>query len=56
MVEALGELPYTVLWKWESDRLPGKPNNVVTRKWFPQQDILGKWFQRGINLIQDGFL
>ncbi|XP_063913096.1 UDP-glycosyltransferase UGT5-like [Zophobas morio] len=37
---ALSELPYKVLWKWESDYLPGKPKNVVTRKWFPQQDLL----------------
>jgi hypothetical protein len=27
ITEALAELPYTVLWKWESDRLPGKPSN-----------------------------
>ncbi|XP_063913105.1 UDP-glycosyltransferase UGT5-like [Zophobas morio] len=40
IVEALSELPYKVLWKWESDYLPGRPKNVVTRKWFPQQDLL----------------
>ncbi|XP_063912831.1 UDP-glycosyltransferase UGT5-like [Zophobas morio] len=40
VIEALSELPYTVLWKWESDYLSGRPKNVVTRKWFPQQDIL----------------
>ncbi|XP_063913106.1 UDP-glycosyltransferase UGT5-like [Zophobas morio] len=38
--EALSELPYKVLWKWESDYLPGRPKNVVTRDWFPQQDLL----------------
>ncbi|KAJ3641639.1 hypothetical protein Zmor_028135 [Zophobas morio] len=38
--QALSELPYKVLWKWESDYLPGRPKNVVTRMWFPQQDVL----------------
>lgn len=32
----------TVLWKWESDQLPDLPINVIVRKWFPQNDILGK--------------
>ncbi|XP_072400621.1 UDP-glycosyltransferase UGT5-like isoform X7 [Diabrotica undecimpunctata] len=40
IVAALGELPYKVLWKWETDYLPGKPDNVMTKKWCPQQDIL----------------
>lgn len=37
----MSELPYNVLWKWEDDHFPDKPKNVVTRKWLPQQDILG---------------
>ncbi|KAK9892168.1 hypothetical protein WA026_018370, partial [Henosepilachna vigintioctopunctata] len=40
ILEALGELPYTVLCKWESEDFPGKPKNVILRKWFPQQAIL----------------
>ncbi|KAH0820520.1 hypothetical protein GEV33_002271 [Tenebrio molitor] len=40
ITEALAELPYTVLWKWESDRLPGKPSDGVIRNWLPQQDVL----------------
>ncbi|XP_063912832.1 UDP-glycosyltransferase UGT5-like [Zophobas morio] len=40
IIEALSELPYKVLWKWESEYLPGRPKNVVTRHWFPQQDLL----------------
>jgi len=40
IIEALSSLPYTVLWKWESDEVPGTGDNVVTRKWFPQQDVL----------------
>lgn len=39
--QALGELPFNVLWKFEDDELPGKPSNVKISKWFPQQDILG---------------
>lgn len=42
LIEALGGLPYSVLWKFENDNLPGKPDNVMIRKWFPQQDVLGK--------------
>lgn len=26
--------------KWESDELEGKPGNVLTSKWLPQDDIL----------------
>lgn len=31
-----------VIMKWEDDTLPGKPRNVMTAKWLPQNDILGK--------------
>ena len=40
-LEAFSELPQKVLWKWESDILPGQPANVKSGKWLPQQDILG---------------
>ncbi|CAG9821310.1 unnamed protein product [Phaedon cochleariae] len=40
-IQALANLPYKVLWKWEADYLPAKPDNVMIRKWLPQQDILG---------------
>lgn len=36
------KLKQTVIWKWEDDNLEDKPNNVVTRKWLPQKEILGK--------------
>jgi glucuronosyltransferase len=29
-----------VIFKWESNELPGKPDNVLTDKWLPQDDIL----------------
>lgn len=36
------QLPYKVLWKFENEQLPDKPNNVEIRKWLPQQDVLRK--------------
>lgn len=39
--QALGELPFKVLWKFEDEELPGKPSNIKISKWFPQQDVLG---------------
>jgi glucuronosyltransferase len=40
-IEAFSTLPQKILWKWESDILPGQPPNVKIEKWLPQQDILG---------------
>ncbi|XP_067012865.2 UDP-glycosyltransferase UGT5 [Anabrus simplex] len=40
LVEAFAELPQRVLWKWDSDVLPGQPKNVKIAKWMPQFDIL----------------
>lgn len=37
-------LKYTVLWKWEEEKLEGKPDNLILRKWLPQKEILGKFF------------
>ncbi|XP_075220411.1 UDP-glycosyltransferase UGT5-like isoform X2 [Lycorma delicatula] len=41
-IEAFKKFPRTrIIWKWESDvELPGKPENVLSRKWLPQQSIL----------------
>lgn len=41
-INVFKKLKQTVLWKWEDEQLQGKPNNLVTRKWFPQKEILGK--------------
>lgn len=38
-VEALGRVPQRVLWKYEGE-MKDKPKNVMTKKWFPQRDIL----------------
>jgi glucuronosyltransferase len=40
-IDAFSTLPQKILWKWESDILPGQPQNVKISKWLPQQDILG---------------
>ncbi|XP_066998719.2 UDP-glycosyltransferase UGT5 [Anabrus simplex] len=40
ILEAFSEVPQRVLWKFETDSLPGKPSNVMIRKWLPQQDVL----------------
>ncbi|KAF2893561.1 hypothetical protein ILUMI_12615, partial [Ignelater luminosus] len=59
LLESFAELPYKILWKFELEDLPGKPNNVIISKWFPQQDIFKhpniKLFitQGGIQSIND---
>ncbi|XP_060873616.1 UDP-glucosyltransferase 2-like isoform X1 [Metopolophium dirhodum] len=37
--EAIAQVPQKVLWKYEGE-MAEKPKNVMTRKWFPQRDIL----------------
>ncbi|CAG5037058.1 unnamed protein product [Parnassius apollo] len=39
LLKVLGELPYTVLWKFE-EKLDGLPKNVHIRPWMPQTSIL----------------
>ncbi|KAL1491842.1 hypothetical protein ABEB36_012377 [Hypothenemus hampei] len=39
ILNVLGNLKEKVLWKFEED-LPGKPKNVLIRKWLPQQDVV----------------
>lgn len=40
--KVFSKLPYDVLWKWNQDELPGKPDNVKISKWLPQADLLCK--------------
>ncbi|XP_076063748.1 UDP-glucosyltransferase 2-like [Oratosquilla oratoria] len=40
-VRSLSLLPYNVLWKWEGEHMKDLPPNVMTRPYFPQQDLLG---------------
>ncbi|XP_050423758.1 UDP-glycosyltransferase UGT4-like [Adelges cooleyi] len=41
LLSELGKIKQTVLWKWEDDSIPDLPKNVIVRKWFPQNDVLG---------------
>jgi glucuronosyltransferase len=36
------QLPQTIIWKYENDHMPDKPDNVVLYKWLPQRAILRK--------------
>ena len=38
--DVFATLPYRIVWKYEKD-LPGKPDNVYSAKWLPQQTLLG---------------
>lgn len=40
LLTAFSKLKQRVLWKWEDEHLPGKPDNVLISKWFPQDDVL----------------
>lgn len=40
LVRTFAKLNVKVLWKWEDDNFPDKPDNLYVRKWWPQQDIL----------------
>lgn len=42
-LRAFARLPQRVLWKWENETMPGKPDNVMIQKWMPQLDILCKY-------------
>ncbi|KAJ9601563.1 hypothetical protein L9F63_000306, partial [Diploptera punctata] len=37
---AFSKLKQKVIWKWETDSLPGKSANLKVAKWLPQSDIL----------------
>ncbi|XP_017779857.1 PREDICTED: UDP-glucuronosyltransferase-like [Nicrophorus vespilloides] len=40
ILRALSKLKMKVLWKYEDDKLEGKPKNVMIQNWMPQQEIL----------------
>lgn len=39
-IKAFGKLKQKVIWKYEADVLPNKPDNVMISSWVPQRDIL----------------
>lgn len=40
MLSVFGKLKERILWKWESDKIPNLPSNVMVQKWLPQSDVL----------------
>lgn len=34
-------LPYKILWRFENEHIPERPDNVLISKWTSQQGILG---------------
>ena len=40
LTSVFGQLKQRILWKWESEEMENKPDNVMLSKWLPQQDIL----------------
>lgn len=40
IVRTIGKLKQRVLWKWEDTELPDRPDNLLIRKWYPQDDVL----------------
>lgn len=41
LIQVFSKLKQRIIWKFEDD-LHGLPQNILVRKWLPQQDILGK--------------
>lgn len=41
ILRTFAKLKQKVVWKWETDLLPGQPENVKIYKWLPQNDIMG---------------
>ncbi|EDW02190.1 GH20037 [Drosophila grimshawi] len=39
-LDVFRSLKQRILWKFEDDKLPNKPANVMVQKWMPQSDIL----------------
>lgn len=39
-IKAFAELPYDILWKKDDESTANLPANVISRKWFPQSDLL----------------
>lgn len=40
ILRAVAQMPQQIVWKWENENLPNKPDNVHIQKWLPQRDIL----------------
>lgn len=42
ILKTFSGLKERVLWKFEAEELPNKPENVAIRKWLPQRAVLGE--------------
>lgn len=51
-MDAFSEIPQRVLWKYGDESLPGKPINVMIRKWIPQFDLLSELLHLNKNHIK----
>ncbi|XP_055609693.1 UDP-glycosyltransferase UGT4-like [Uranotaenia lowii] len=40
IIATLSKLKQRIIWKWDTEEMPGKPSNVMIGKWLPQDDIL----------------
>ncbi|XP_036142562.1 UDP-glycosyltransferase UGT5 isoform X4 [Monomorium pharaonis] len=40
ILNVIGSISRKVLWKWETDELPRKLNNVMFKTWLPQFDVM----------------
>lgn len=40
IIKSISKLKQRIIWKWDTDVMPGKPDNVMIGKWLPQDDIL----------------
>lgn len=40
LMQTFASLKQLVIWKYENDTVPNKPDNVHIMQWLPQRDIL----------------
>ncbi|XP_059056326.1 UDP-glucosyltransferase 2-like [Achroia grisella] len=40
LANVLSHTPYDVIWKWDNDNFPNRPENIKIHKWLPQSDLL----------------
>ncbi|XP_062563657.1 UDP-glucosyltransferase 2-like [Armigeres subalbatus] len=40
LINTLSKLKQRVIWKWDTEHMPNKPDNILLKKWLPQDDIL----------------
>ena len=40
LISVFGKLKQRVIWKWETESMEDKPDNLLLSSWLPQQDIL----------------